>query len=202
MKRVLPLVLVVSCVALSAAQTWPKATLNGSGDAVSSPIDLRDGLLMVGAAYKGDRNLIVSLDGPTTDIPINVIGEYKGVTLLPVKAGRYRFSVTASSQWVLMYEQPDPSSPTNALPMSHSAEGDSPLGPFAFKPGLLLLKTEHSGARNFVVSIYKSTGELVDIPVNKIGAYAGTVSSRIRSAGSYWLGIHADGPWSLSLSQD
>lgn len=200
-RRILPLAIVAAVVHVVSGQSR-QVTISGRGDTVSDPIHLSDGLLMLGAAHKGALNFIVRVDGPTSDIPINAIGDYRGVTLLPVKAGNYRFSVTAESDWVLMYEQPDPSAKPNALPISHAGEGDSPLGPFAFTGGPLIIKAEHLGAMNFVVKIYRSTGELIDIPINKIGAYSGSVSSRVRDAGSYWVSVHSDGKWSLSLQQD
>jgi len=179
--------------------------IEGRGDSVSDVVSLQKGLLMVGAAHKGERNFIVQListDGEKTELLINTFGNYQGVRLIPIDAGRYRFQVRAEEAWVLMHEQPDPKKPGTPLPITHRLSGDAPLGPFDLKRGRFRAAFTHEGVRNFNVRLYRSDGEMVGLLVNKIGAYNGWVTEVIREPGLYWLAVQASGAWSVKLEMD
>lgn len=191
-------------VTTQAAQST-QTKIEGKGDSTSEPVSLQKGLLMVGAAHNGARNFVVQLlstDGEKSDLLVNGIGDYQGVRLIPVEAGRYRFQTRADGAWVLLHEQPDPNKPRTPLPISQNMKGDAPLGPFSMRRGLLQATFTHDGERNFVAMLYRANGERVGLLVNKIGAYSGSVTQAIREAGLYWLEVRASGAWSVKLEMD
>jgi len=197
----------IICVLLLAliARQSSGAKIEGRGDQLSEPITFSKGLLMVGAAHKGNRNFIVELlstDGEKRELLVNVLGDYQGVRLVPVAPGRYRFQVQADQAWVLLHEQPVRNEVGTPLPIAHSHNGDAPLGPFALEQGLLRASLTHEGGRNFVAILYDSEGRMTALLVNKLGKYAGTVTASIRNAGNYWLAVEASGPWSVKLDMD
>lgn len=195
--------ILIALVVAVEAQSSTQTKITGSGDSVSEPIKLTSGLAMIGGAYKGTGVFSIDLDGPDSSESVTLkIGAYKGVRLLPVKAASYRVTVKAAADWTVLVDQPKPDAPTNPLPLNHQAEGDSPLGPFAMKSGLAFLTFTHEGKGVVHVSIYSPTGELVDSPVLKVGAYSGKTSFRISKAGAYWVSIQADGAWTVKLEQD
>lgn len=200
-RRVLPLVAFLA-VSVSAQPSSP-VTIPGRGDTVSDAFDLHAGLVMIGAAQKSTSNFIVHLEGPDrSHLVVNALGDYQGVRLLPVPAGRYRLSVKSAQAWVLMRDQPRSDAAGNALPVTHAAAVDTPLGPFTMKPGLLLADLAYSGTGNYIVSVYRSDGQLVGLLANKLGAYSGQASLRIRDAGTYWIATQAAGPWTMTAKQD
>jgi hypothetical protein len=197
-------VLAVSSAAIGIAQS-SGAKIEGRGDSISDAVSLQKGLLMVAAAHKGNRNFVLQLlltDGGKTELLVNTIGDYQGVRLVPVEAGRYKFQVRADQAWVLLHEQPDPNKAGTPLPISHNLKGDAPLGPFSLKRGLLQATFTHDGTRNFVAMLYRSNGEGVGLLVNKIGAYRGSVAQAIGEPGLYWLEVRASGAWSVKLEMD
>lgn len=194
------------CVVLNVFISYgASVTIKGSGDEITDILSFSDGLLMVGAAHKGHRNFVVELvsaDGGKREMLVNAIGDYQGVRLISIPAGRYRFQVQSDRAWVLMHEQPDPQRPGTKLPISHSHIGDAPLGPFIFNQGLLLASFTHEGTRNFAVTLFAAGGSSVALLVNKIGTYKGTVTASIPEPGQYWLAVQASGAWSVELTMD
>ncbi len=203
-KALVACAIAVSSTTVGITQT-AGAKIEGRGDSVSEVVTLKKGLFMVGAGHKGERNFVVQListDGEKTELLVNTIGNYQGVRLIPVDAGRYRFQVRADQAWVLMHEQPDPKKAGTPLPIVHSHTGDAPLGPFSLRRGLLRATFTHDGARNFVATLYRSDGETAGLLANKIGAYSGSVTESIREPGLYWLEVRASGAWSVKLEMD
>jgi hypothetical protein len=87
-----------SVIAPTQAAQSTQAKIEGRGDSTSEVVSLEKGLLMVGAAHKGQRNFVVQLlstGGDKSDLLVNTLGDYQGVRLIPVEAGRYRFQVRA-----------------------------------------------------------------------------------------------------------
>ena len=112
------------------AQAGPR--FSGTGDHLTEPIELKDGLLVVVAAHNGDANFVVQVldvDGNLAGLAVNVVGDYSGAPVMPVKQGRYLLQVTASGRWVLDADNPNPNQPPDTLPTSHEATGDLVLGP-------------------------------------------------------------------------
>jgi len=191
--------------ARQSSQGSNSTTIKGNGDSVSAPITFKTGLLMVGGAFKGTSNFIVQVMGEregSDSVPINSIGTYSGVRLVPIEAGRYRLSVKADQPWVVMYEQPDPAKVGDPLPISHKMKGDSVMGAIKLNTGLLTAEFSHDGSRNFIVTLYRASGELVGVLANKIGSYKGQHVERISVAGSHYIDIKADGAWSIALSMN
>jgi len=58
----------------------------------------------------------------------------------------------------------------------------------------------YDGSDNFAVVIVSGTGQTVDLAVDVVGAYRGTVSAGL-NPGHYTLIIAASGPWSITITQ-
>jgi hypothetical protein len=66
--------------------------------------------------------------------------------------------------------------------------------------GLSILAATCGCSGNFVVEIDDSNGKTVDLPINVIGQYSGSVGEAL-NAGAYILKINADAAWSVTITQ-
>ncbi len=71
---------------------------------------------------------------------------------------------------------------------------------FTVTQGLSILTAKCSCSSNFIVEVDDSTGKTVDIPINVIGQYSGSVGEPL-NAGGYILKIDADAAWSVTVTQ-
>lgn len=93
------------------------------------------------------------------------------------------------------------SAPVQAAPFHFSGSGQQATPPFTVSSGLAILTATYSGSANFSVSVDKSSGSLVDIPINFIGSYSGSVFEGL-TAGSYVLSVTGTtGTWSITVTQ-
>jgi len=98
---------------------------------------------------------------------------------------------------------PQPSSsatPTAAAPLI-TLTGTGPGTPtFTAAGGLTVVTARYGGTDNFSVQILDSSGQSVDLPINTIGAYSGTVGEGL-NAGSYRLNVNASTDWTITIMQ-
>jgi len=66
--------------------------------------------------------------------------------------------------------------------------------------GLTVLATAYDGSDNFAVVIVSGSGQSVDLAVDVVGTYHGTVSAGL-NPGRYTLIIAASGPWNITITQ-
>jgi len=66
--------------------------------------------------------------------------------------------------------------------------------------GLTVLSATYGGSDNFSVEIIDNSGQSVDIPINDIGVYSGTVSESL-DAGHYTLNVTASVAWTITVTQ-
>lgn len=92
--------------------------------------------------------------------------------------------------------------PTPA-PITLSGSGQNATNAFTVTSGLAIFQASCSNCQgNFIVEIDHANGSLIDIPINVIGAYSGSVAEGL-SAGQYVLSVTADQgvAWSVQITQ-
>lgn len=91
--------------------------------------------------------------------------------------------------------------PAQAAPIHFSGSGQQATTPFTVTSGLAVISATYSGTSNFSVTVNKGSGSMVDIPINVIGSYSGSVFEGL-AAGSYVLSVTGTtGSWSVTITQ-
>lgn len=165
---------------------------SGTGDQIIElPADVTAG--MVTATYNGTGHFaITGLDenNEFADLIANTIGAYQGTTafglssLLPTGE---RLQVSADGDWTIEVQ------PLSAAPVL--PEHGSGNGVFAFTGGAGTWDIEHNGSSNFAVIQYGSGLGGMNLLVNQIGNYSGSVAAR---PGPSIIVVSADGDWTIS----
>lgn len=87
-----------------------------------------------------------------------------------------------------------------AAPIVLTGSGQTATQPFRVLGGLTILAATCQCSENFSVEIDTSGGSSVDIPINVIGSYTGSVAEGLKG-GAYILNVQADGPWRVTVTQ-
>jgi hypothetical protein len=167
--------------------------LSGTGDDVRSLTVPNDARAILDISYVGSSNFIVwSYDGSgPIDLTVNEIGSYSGRRPInfPDGGGPVRqLEITAEGSWTI-----------EVLPVSRastqlSGNGDNVVRVIPTGSARPVTFT-HNGSSNFIVWSYSATNRL-DLEVNTIGSYSGTV---LLDAWSEFLEIQADGAWTITF---
>lgn len=169
-------------------------TLSGNGDSVPGLTIPGDTRAILEISYSGPSNFAVVSHGPDDDyldLLVNEIGTYSGRRPVNFDSteGRVRYlEITASGPWTI-----------NVLPPSHAhtewgGSGNDVVAITSSSSNRPITLT-HNGSSNFVVWSYSGTRRL-DLEVNEIGSYTGTV---LLDAGARYLEIVADGSWGFTI---
>lgn len=86
-------------------------------------------------------------------------------------------------------------------PINLSGTGRLATEKFELKAGLATAKYTYEGSGNFSVTLMDSNGEYAGLLANEIGTSTGSSAHQIQSAGSYLVDVHADGPWTVEITQ-
>jgi len=78
---------------------------------------------------------------------------------------------------------------------------DEITDPIPLSEGSLIFTLQHTGDANFIVWLLNCDGDRLELIVNEIGIYSGSRAIQIPISGDYYLEIHADGMWSVKISQ-
>lgn len=84
-----------------------------------------------------------------------------------------------------------------------SGSGDTVTERFELSSGVAIFRMTYEGDRNFIVTLYTSAGETVDLVANKIGSYSGSSLVGVTggplkaSEGEHYLEVKASGPWEI-----
>ena len=144
-----------------------KQKLEGSGDSVTSKINLNSGLAFFEFTNQGSRNFIVHLkdsSGTATQLLVNTIGSYKGTVQTTVpSSGEYYLEVKSSGGWSSSVTQK--ASPNREkAPGTVSGHGDDVV--FIEVPsGNHIIKLKHTGSRNFIIKVNDKTCLLTKLEV-------------------------------------
>jgi hypothetical protein len=101
---------------------------------------------------------------------------------------------------------PTPTPTPTPQPQTFTGTGDKATAKFQLNQGLAVFDLEHSGKSNYAVELLAEDGSLVDVLVNTIGSYKGTVAIGVQTKsligaepGSHMLNVKADGNWTITL---
>jgi hypothetical protein len=98
--------------------------------------------------------------------------------------------------------EPEQSAKAPALaPIELSGKGDQVSDKFSVEAGLSTWQVSHDGRSNFQVSLLNDEGREIDMAINEIGAFKGTLVVRVPKAGAHVLSVKADGKWAVTIRQ-
>ena len=93
-------------------------------------------------------------------------------------------------------------------PIEFSGQGDDVSSKFTLEEGITIITMTHSGESNFAIKLLDNTGGLVDLLVNEIGVFDGSVAIGVREdniigakPGIHLLDITADSSWTVLIEQ-
>ncbi len=72
---------------------------------------------------------------------------------------------------------------------------------FSLRSGLATFYLNHNGQDNFAVWLMNDQGERINLLANEIGTFSGSKPVGIEQAGTYLLGVQADGSWTIRIEQ-
>jgi hypothetical protein len=174
-------------------------SFSGTGDDVVAAPESKD-LMTAAITHDGSSNFAIQLvdaNGQLTGLLVNEIGAYQGTVAVKdligegVEAGSM-LKVTADGNWSIEFR------PVAAQPTWHgeaaSGAGDEVLYVGKLdKPAKVTIT--HDGASNFAVFAHTDGIISMDLLVNEIGTYSGTV---LVPKDTLVIEITADGPWSIT----
>ena len=200
----------------TAVPTPEPISLSGTGDYLSSPFELQQGIMLLHATHNGSRHFAIKVlpeEGDGSELSVNTIGAYEGTPAHPVNSGSYiglkpglhRLEITADGDWNAeitqhFWTQGD------TIPLSTSGGGDGIIGPVMLNAGTIPLKATHDGSSNFAIKVFSADGEDMDLVVNEIGEYQGSNAIRVQknaiiglSPGVHVVVVTADGEWKVDI---
>lgn len=188
--------------------------ISGEGQDVTSYFVLEEGIAVFAMNHDGNSNFIIKLyseSGELEAILVNEIGSYSGSLIVGVGdflydayPGRHKLEVNADGNWQVTITPPRPTT-ASKIPVTFTGSGSTVPTPFRLEIGLVEFEITHYGFSKFIIRLYSSEGELVDILVNEIGDFEGSVllgvtgSAFDASPGIYYLSIRADGDWAVKI---
>lgn len=168
--------------------TFATVSKTGKGDGIIKVPSAALGGIVV-ATHKGSSNFAIeALDDSNqeTDLLVNEIGSYRGVTLFTGDEAPVKLKITADGKWTIMIA---PVSSAKKATASNSGKGDAVL---IYDGEAADWKISHKGSSNFSINFIGTEGS--DLLVNEIGNYNGVVPA---SAGPAVISIGADGAWTM-----
>lgn len=176
----------------SATPPAPKV-YQGTGDDVVAIEKPSDGAAILAFECPScSSNTIVKTNGAESLI-VNTIGAYAGSHLIDARQGSNttKVTVTATGAWKITVSSLDAA--MQVQDQQVSGKGDVVLHLMGNTTQAALT---NDGDANFVVETFPESGGSLDLPVNTIGSYKGTVPI----AGPAYVQITSNGNWSVSPS--
>jgi hypothetical protein len=169
--------------------------LNGSGDSVVD-VPKWNGPAILDIKYTGSHNFVIwnyASNGEQIDLLVNTIGAYQGKRPIDFQSGEntVRLEIKASGSWEIQV-LPLGSITAVAIPGTYNGTGDDVIALVGGTPDLLITDASMASS-NFIIRSY---GNYVDLLINEIAPYNGTV---ILSSDTVVLEIIATGPWSIEI---
>jgi hypothetical protein len=178
----------------------------GSGNQATGLFGLQSGITTFKFTYASseDSNFIVWLkdaQGNEVDLLTNeIVTNYSGGKLVSVpSAANYFMGVTSAGSWTIHVEQPRPAT-APGVPQTYSGTTSGVPTAFTLNEGSATFHMTYQGDSNFIIWLYKSTGEQVELLENEIGNRDDTNAVHV-DQGIYWLDITGMGSWSVTVSQ-
>jgi len=115
-----------------------------------------------------------------------------------------RGKTTTVDHWrVIQAGQTTTTTVATPAPINLSGTGQTATSAITVESGLAVFHASCSACQaNFIVEIDNANGSLVDIPINVIGSYSGSIAEGL-PAGQYILSVTADQgiPWTVQITQ-
>lgn len=166
-------------------------TANGSGDYVAKGLKVENYAILNITTSGNDGNFAVTSykDGEYEDLLVNTIDDYTGTVLVP-GSGTYDLEIKCDSgSWNIT---------SSGLKIddksSFSGNGDAVTGLTSHCGGSWKIK--HTGSDNFSIVQYGINYGYMDLLVNEIGNYSGTVMASEKDEAVFFQ-VNADGAWTL-----
>ncbi len=181
--------------------------LSGFGQAATEPFNLEGGLAVFRLTHQGGGHFSGTLldqngqrAGGMDSLLVNVVGSFDGSKAVQTKAGQHLIDVAADGPWIIMVEQPRPSS----APQTTSFRGNSQVATdfFELSKGLKRFQMSHQGSGHFSVTLLNKDGSRIgrkSLLANEVGPFDGSKTARIRRNDIYLLQVYADGPWAIQI---
>jgi len=200
----------------TAVPTPEPISLSGTGDYLSSPFELQQGIMLLHATHNGSGHFAIQVlpeEGDGSELSINAIGAYEGTRAHPVNAdsfmglkpGLHRLEIKGDGDWEAEITQHSWIQ-GDAVPLSTSGTGDGIVGPVMFNAGTISLKATHNGSGHFAILVYSADGKNQDLIVNQSGEYDGSQAIRVQknsiiglSPGVHVVAVTADGEWKVDI---
>lgn len=182
-----------------------RTTVSGTGDTVSEPFYLADGVVGFVYEHDGESNFIAEAVDPNTgdtlSVVVNEIGAVAGARAVPAAVGAYQLAVQADGQWEIVVVEPLPPKETvRTPPASIERAGNAVVGPVALDGGETVTAS-HDGEGNFIVTTIAesaTSGRGTELVFNEIGSVDSAQTILSMDAWT-WIDVVADGDWSLTL---
>ncbi len=160
----------------------------GSGDYVANGLKVTGyGVLHVEYYGKGNFSVTSYENDEYDDLLVNEIGNYSGDVLID-HSGTFELEISGEGSWSITSSGLSVDDKT-----SFSGSGDSVTGITSHSGGSWNIS--HTGEDNFVVVQYGLDEGYMDLLVNEIGNYNGTVKAE--SGDDIFFEVTADGNWSI-----
>lgn len=161
---------------------------NGNGDYVAEGLNVTN-YAVLHISHTGSHNFAVTLykDDEYEDLLVNTIGNYTGDVLVD-GSGTYELEISADGDWNITSDGLSIDDTT-----SFSGTGDSVTGITSHSGGNWHIT--YSGKRNFSVVEYGESLGYMDLLVNEIGSYDGTVKAE--SGDNIFFKVNSYGNWTI-----
>lgn len=160
----------------------------GSGDYVAENLNVTN-YAVLHITHSGSSNFAVKLykDDTYEDLLVNTIGDYSGDVLVE-DSGKYELEITADGNWNITSDGLSIDDTT-----SFSGTGDGVTGITSHSGGNWHIT--NSGSSNFVVIEYGESLGYMELLVNEIGNYDGTVKAE--SGDNIFFKVTSEGSWTI-----
>lgn len=180
---------------------------SGTGNQATALFGLTSGLTTFDLTYSTSEqysNFIVWLkdqQGNDVELLANAMTPYSGGRVVSVPSNNnYLLDITASGPWTAHVEQPRPAS-APGVPQTFQGSSDGHPGFFTLNGGAVRFDMGYRGDSNFIIWLYRSDGERVELLENEIGDRDDSIIVGV-TAGIYILDIEGEeGSWSIIVSQ-
>lgn len=179
---------------------------SGSGNQATPLFGLQAGLTTFDITYSPSEemsNFIVWLkdqQGNDIDLLANETNAYRGGRVISVATeNNYLLNITASGPWTVHIAQPRPAS-APGVPQAFNGTSDAYSGFITLNTGVANFNMTYQGDSNFIIWLYSSSGEQVDLVENEVGSRNDSKAVQV-PAGIYILDIQGVGSWSVTVSQ-
>jgi hypothetical protein len=179
---------------------------SGNGNQATPLFGLQAGLTTFDLTYSTTEeytNFIVWLkdqQGNDIDLLANTLSAYRGGRVISVPTeNNYFLNITASGPWTVHITQPRPAS-APGVPQIFNGTSDAYSGFITLNDGVANFNMTYQGDSNFIIWLYRSNGEQLDLVENEIGPRSDSKGVQV-SAGTYILDIQGVGSWSVTVSQ-